>query len=435
MSYEKVQAVDWLITELDIQRQGGPGVEPETAAMFGAILLKHAAEKDDKSPMHQLISETAEQTIIRREIQAPAAVSLFRTALINYYRKSYAAQHREFSDANLITPDSWGDLINDLSRDLQDETSVSAGGLLTGIAFRTAATPAKERIIPIDLLSQLIAERFPKGARGLDVGTSLMVGPLQLVHKRQFLRDFRFEKVAHLAPGKSRPSGLTDKSNKIVARDPVITEFVGIDKIPYYYEERGRMMYDRGNAEFALAGLRPSERNDPAYFGTVKTLMDKKQRGSWSYLLEPGVSFHFGDLLHPGDLEEFKSRFTEKFDVIVMSYITQELSPAEQVRMHEVACDLLSDKGLLVYLHQAFIKDGRPGKPAPISSVVHHNTYATEAWRSSMQVVDALNPDDPQGVQEMMTFYDNRCQRAAVKAGRLVINGELVPLSEAIRQA
>jgi hypothetical protein len=51
-----------------------------------------------------------------------------------------------------------------------------------------------------------------------------------------------------------------------------------------------------------------------------------------------------------------------------------------------------------------------------------------------MHLVDKLHPEGV-GVQEAMHFFDNRCTDIRLGIGSLVVNGELVTISDLIRNS
>ena len=406
---------DVLRAELALQSHGGPNVEPPTAAMFGALLMsEHCAIKS-------LIDDAAERASARRITRGPA-ISALRTTLIDYFRLRSEANEETFSDASLLTPDDWTKPISMLAEDLQFAETDAVESIYAGLYFREAATPVKERYASIAAMTQLVSERFPAGARALSIGCSVMAGELQLLHSDEF--PMSLQQVS--LPDQARRD-VTPQVNQIVGRKMPFNQLVGVD-INLLYDE-AHQQYDRGNAHFALSGLRPSERNNPAYIGDLRLLMAKKQKGRPEYTPDSGVIFHRANLIKPEELGEFNDQFPEPFDVIMMNFMTQELSPADQIRLHDVATQLVSDDGLIMYNHQAYIPPPLQNEPTDIGQVIHYSSYAITEYTSAMHYVDMLNP--VRGVQEAMRFHDNRCQVARVNnLATLMVNGSLEPLSD-----
>jgi hypothetical protein len=414
-----------LINELVTQCRPGPGVERPTAAMFNALL-----QYDDSLPVRSLLTEASAQ-MVRRRIKPGAAASGLRATLVDYFRNRHLEDYgTEFSDAEFLHPQDWTASFIMLEDDVRTEKSMAASNLINvGLTFLDAATPVKERCLNVEEYSQLIAERFPNGARVLDYGSSVMAGPLFVMHKDKFMPT-EFDQVTYQPLNSTKVIDLTDKANTIRNRKTAISEFVCVDVFPVFDEVRKQ--YDQPFASHALSGLRPSERNNPTYFNELKAAMSLKQLGTAHYDTDPKVTFKQANFLEEQDLNDFKDEFSKPFDIIVMNFVTQELAPEDQIRLHTIACSLLSDNGIILYNHQASI-DGRVVQPSPIEAVRHYSSYASTPWLSNGHVFDSLHPI--KGVQEMMNYYDNRCQRVRLGMGKLMVNGSLVPIGDLIQHA
>lgn len=411
-----------LISEMSRQSQGGPNVETPTAAMFAALL------ESDSIEIQNLVIDAADSAA-RRGIGYGPAVSGFRTSLIDFFRTKYEESGAEFNDEQLVQPEDWADPMHLLHEDLTLAVSKAFDSIRAGITFREAATPVKERYASVAAVTQLVKERFPHGVRGLSIGCSIMLGELQLRYSDEF--PFSFENVAAQEGSNGAEIDLTEKANKLVGHAAIFKKVVGVDIFPIYDEARQR--YDEDNAHFALSGWRPSERANPSYFRDARALMAKKQKGAPGYDPSPSVIFQQANLLDRDDFADFKDRFPEPFDVIMMNYVTQELPLADQVRLHEAASQLVSENGLLIYNHQAYIPNKYQKQPTPIKNVRHYKSYATMPYSSSMHIVDMLHP--VRGVQEAMRYRDNRCQVVRLGAAKLMVNGSLEPISELFKNA
>lgn len=418
-----------LIDEMARQSQGGPNVELQTAAMFGALVQ----EKDDPA-LRTLFEDAGEAALIVRGIKSAAAISGFRTALIDYFRQRAVESGEIFSDHELTEARRWKPYIETLKSDLRTQESMAVQALYAGSTFREAATPVASRYYSDELLAQAISERYPNGARGLDVGSSIFGGPLQLIHKAEFPMWFNSVVTTDLG---GAVADLTPNANRLLAKKPMFREIVATDVFPVYYEER--QSYDIGNLRFSLSGLRPSERNgrpdssEPPYIQALGALINKKQKNKREYTKDSRVTFQQANLLNPVDLANFKDKYPEPFDVIIGNFVTQELSPHAQREMHKALCGLLAENGILAYNHQARIDPALAGRPVGIEHVQHLSDYAVSEWSSYNHVLDMLNP--VRGLQEMMSFYDNRCVDVRLSMGKLVVNGELVPISDLVRNA
>jgi hypothetical protein len=461
------QAKQAFVGELREQSGGGPGVEPETAAMFQA-LLAYGEDELGENPIDTLLTEAAWH-MKRRGVKPGAAISGLRTALIEYFSGRWAAEGREFSDADRIRPDDWRVPIAYLQRDLSKDAGPAAGNgkmsivkndsidrrhmaveFISGSFFYNAVTPVESRYYNDELLAQLLLERFPDGVRALDIGCSLMIGSLMLMHKAE-LPPLHYGSVTYRPPGSRRIINLTEKADEIVNRPPAYREIVAVDPIAVFEERdepykavkerlarnnpgvpvRIRPQYDERFVSYSLNGLRPSERNDAAYMSDLRRLLALKEN-AWKEGRNSGVTFEQVNLVHPIEVEGFRTKYPEPFDVIFMNYVTQELRPDDQVRLHKHAFSLLSDNGIIVYQHQAYIS-GHVPKPAPIEAVQPYTRYASQPWKSQMHVVDRLHPVKPDGVQKMMNAYDNRWHDIRVATGKLVVNGSLEPIADLIR--
>lgn len=410
--------------QLEAQSEGGPNVEPQTAAMFGG-LLKYGGPN-----IQAFIAEEAVHSLLVRRVRPAAAASHFRTRVV-HYGYSYALESsrgkRNFSDNELVTPELWRPTINSLERDLKEERSMAAETLQAD-SFLSASTTPPDRELGPETIFQLAADRFPHGIRRLDFGSSLGIGALRAVYKDEFPMTFEEVKIEP-ADDISPLIDVTQNANKILARTSLYTEVVCVDRVPFYREDLQR--WDDGFSSFALSGLRPSERHS-SHFEVIKSLMDRKRSGAKDYDPNCKVKFRRADLLEDEEFHDFLDEFIEPFDVITVNYVTQELAPEQQQRLHRVLARLLSENGILIYLHQAEIKPVYEQSPADITAVSHFDDYASESWRSNMHLQDNLNP--VRGLQQAMRFFDNRTRRARLRTNaKLVVNGSLEPVSELIR--
>ncbi|HSW85754.1 MAG TPA: hypothetical protein VLF79_04070 [Candidatus Saccharimonadales bacterium] len=409
-----------LKSELISQTAGGPGVEPQTAAMFNYIL------NNGGPATNELVAMAASLTIQNRGVSRGAAASLFRTVIIDSLSTTYG--DNVFSDKDRTTVEDWQEPIDKLEQDLVSEHTDTFNKIETALIIFTAATPVRERYYNQELIAQLSRDRFPDGIRALDYGCSLFLGSLAIANKH--LLPIEFENVSAEVPGRKTDDDLTAQANLILAKESLFKQIVAVDTFPFYNE--GRQGFDKWAAQFALHGLRPSERNNPAYMGEIKNLMNTKDRASSKYDRNSIVKFQAADFLKREELVEFSEQYPDTFDLIMVNYVTQELNPQHRLKLHNLLCNLLSENGLLIYNHQAHIDDSVE-QPAPIEAVQHYNTYATLPNRSRMHVVDRLL--HPSWVQEAMSYYDNRCRIVRLGAGKLVVNGEAELIADLVRQS
>ncbi len=237
-----------------------------------------------------------------------------------------------------------------------------------------------------------------------------------------------FEKVTDDEPEKE---DLTDKANSILSRKRIFSRIVGMDQYAYYHNQKKH--YDTAITRFSLNGLRPSERKDVNYMNTLQSLLDKKNIGSEGYDENSPYSFFEGNILDERDYYFLKEGFSGTFDIIMANFVTQEVPSWERRLLHDKLCSLLSDNGVLIYNHQAFIKPPTV-KKARIVNIEHFKHYATKPYRSRMHVLDMLQEHN--GIQEIAHSYDNRLRRLVLKqSGKLVVNGIPEPVDDLVRNA
>lgn len=408
-----------LIDEIEIQSYGGPNVELPTAAMFRALI-----NSDEK--VHKFLKEMSEWVLEKRHLDVGPAASLFRTSLIDFFSTYYESRGKEFFYSDLTNEDDWEEHMKILSEALENNDDQVMEILYSDLIFRNAPTPAKERSYTDELIGQLISERFPNGATGLDYGCSLGLGSLQLLYKEEY--PMQFESVISDEPKKE---DLTDKANSLLSRSKIFSTIVGMDQYPYYHNSKKR--YDPAITRFALNGLRPSERNSTNYMDTLNALLNKKNMGSKGYDENSPYSFFEGNLLNERDFSLFRENFSGTFDIIMANFVTQEVPPRERRLLHDKLCSLLSYNGVLIYNHQAYRTPGTV-KKARIINIKHYKHYATKPYRSRMHVLDMLQVEN--GIQEIAHSYDNRLRRLMLKqSGKLVVNGNPEPVEDLVRNA
>jgi hypothetical protein len=439
MTYSEELSV--LIQKLREQSEGGPGVEPQTAAMFGAVIIAHEAEMHavdtDARPITELLNDTATEQIGVRNKNPAAAVTVLRTSLVHFFRRDSIEKNQPtFTDAKLWTPDHWQPGMDILSSALTENLSNAVTSLRANIIIRHGSTTVKERTAVLEMVAQLVGKnRFPAGMRGLDIGSGLMLSPIQHMNRGRF--PLRMNYLGYREHG-GRAQKLTKMVNTILQQETVFTEFVANDSaIIYHTHDHGsdrkiRKQYDRGSVEFAAAGFRPSERNDPHYMQMVQSMLDTKQLGAWGYDEHERVKFAWGNLLDDNELEDFIDEFAGTFDFISHSFLWQELSEDLQVKLHEVDKRLISPNGVIVHLHQAHLGEHGDG-PAPKEAITSYTDYATKPNRSQLQIIDTANPHASDKVQRVATLRDNRCQVGTMGNATLWLNDEAVRFVDLIK--
>jgi len=410
-----------LLREIQSQAKGGPNVEPQTAALWGALLR----DKENVA-VRGILSEAAEAAKIRGVGRA-AAASALRTEIIYFFRTVYGENGGSFSDENLLDTTDWKGPMEILKIKLKD-----GNGLAVDRAFNTgfegAITPVKERYNIDEVLAQVVSERFPQGAQGLDVGSSIMAGSLQLMYKDEF--PMSADQITIEPPISNRKIDATAHFNKLLERPGTFRNIVAIDTYPFY-EER-RQSYDIGDLEKAFSGLRPSERNSD-YVRDLRALISKKQSGSEHYDGNSRVVFQRTNLLDDQELADFKDEVGSQFDIIIANYLTQELTPEDFLRIHNIFQDLRSPNGLIAYTHQVYRHPVNKKQPYTAENLVPYKNYATEAFRSVTHVDDALNPIG--GIGEAARWLDNRCRIGRLGTAPLIVNGRPEPFFDLVRHA
>ena len=416
-----VDPFNYLVSEIAVQSHGGPNVEPPTAARWEALISYPGPA------VQNLVHESANY-MQERGIGNGPAVSGLRTSIVYYARARSAAEGTEFSDLNLLSPQDWLPVFDMLEEDLCIGTSDVAETFLSSFSYLTAKTPVLERVASINLLTQLVRDRFPNGAQGLEIGSSIMVGDLQLMYGDEFPMSLR---SVQTKPARGTEHDVTEKANRLVRLPRLFDNIVAIDIFEVYHESKQR--YDPLQLEYALSGLRPSERGSE-HFQIVKSLVAKKEIDKPGYDSHNGVYFDTLNLLDPADVAAYKDKFPGKLDVIFLNFVTQELPLRDQVRMHDIAVDLLSPNGLLIYNHQAKIAKRHQQRPTDISNVKHLKSYATVPYSSTTHYVDMAHPE--LGVQQAFTSYDNRCQDLRVNpVAQLMVNGSLERVADLIKNS
>lgn len=414
-------AADLLALEMRRQARGAEGVEPPTAAMFSRIL------QEQGYPLKPVLDEAAEFRIIRGGMKSSPAMSAVRSALIHHFRQRIP----DFSDAHRLSPEDWDEPVELLKEDLRrfdiEGDSGRVGAFFFDLDVRPTATPIKSRYYLAELFAQLGgSERFPRGIRALDVGSSVMVGAQQLMSKDEF--PMSFERVVIAPDDRDEYIDVTENAERLVARKSIFKEIVCVDSYPVYWETRGG--YDTTLEEFAISCMRPSERSNKTYQDTVKALMAKDKKAS-------NINFMWADLLTPSGLATFKEQYPEKFDMILVNYVTQELPPHDQRRLHHILGELLHKPGdgggIILYVHPAYTHPVNVTQPVPIRNVRHYETHV-KPFRHSMHLVDNLYV--PEGVQEVMSFRNNRCQDILVRAsGGLMVRGTFQSIPDLLQDS
>lgn len=420
-----VAAYGQLTSELELESHGGPNVEKPTAAMFRALL-------DAGPEIQTLLLRTSDYVFNHRRLYPGPVASLYRTSFVHLFATIYASKGLSFDDAKRIKAADWEEPLGFVVEELAKDNSEPIEIFYANMIARNASTPSRERSYSDELIAQLVSDRFGKGVRGLDYGCSLGIGAIQLLYKDQF--PMEFQNVG--APTRGKQEDLTDRANVILARPKVFQQITGVDRGIFYSSELRR--YDKTYREFALNGLRPSERNDPEYMNVINQLLRKVDKKKPEYNEEidydeqSGFEFFWGDFLKDEGLATFVQTHPDPFDVIMVNFVTQELSVEERYRMHGILVNLLSENGILIYNHQARIMPRRIARPA-IENIVHYQTYATYPYRSKMHIFDNLNPRA--GIQELMSYFDNRLRKLRLGMGRLVVNDEAVPIIDLVKNA
>ncbi len=410
--HEHAEAAALLRIEMLRQGRQPVGVEAPTAALMGRL----AHEMTQQSPLSDVLVGVAEARMNRDGMKSSPTVSAVRTATVHHGRMRI----ENFSDKDWSKPENADRLVELINDDLENQATGidvdSLGTFLFDLDYRNTPTaPGGKRYTWAEFFAQLLGEsRFPYGIKALDVGPSIIVGAQQLMSKDKF--PLRLEDVT--VPSGGEEIDVTDVVRELLKRPSLFREIDCVDSEPVYWESRKE--YDSTIGELAISAMRPiSERGDPAFVQEIRDLMAIDKEAS-------NISFMWADMLKASGRATFLERFRERYDMIIVNYVTQEMAWPDQRKLHHILCSLLRPPeeggGVLAYIHPAHIHPVNVTQPAPIRNIRHYETHVGP-HRHRLHLTDNLYA--PKKLQEIMSFEDNRCQRSRVYGGEVMLDGRL----------
>jgi len=403
-----------LFYELERQAQSPRGVDPQTAALYKALLAQR------ETSLTPVLIEAADFRIDRQGQTSSGAVGAVRSALATYF----SAVEPGFSDADRTTPEAWETPLKRLNDDLASLDGDEIGDFLYNLSFRPVATTLHYRALPPELMLQLVSERFPQGAKHLDVGSSGMI-TTRWQHRKQ-PGPLNFSEV--YIPHDDNPSDtriiVTNKANAIVNRPSLLKESVCVDIVPVYHQDRQR--YDGGFENWLKGCVRSSERNDAEFMAVLEALLQPDPT-------DKNITFSLQDLTTARDQALFLEEQPELFDFITANNMIHQIQPTKRYGLLDFLTTRLSPNGLLiidefVYLHPANLK-----KPATFKNVrVYDHWHIPNRHRTLYY--DNLNP--VKCVQEALSFSDNsRVRKPRVESGTLITNDSAEPIADLIKNS
>jgi len=399
--------------EFRYQAKHPPGEDQITGALFGALL---------EEPADSELSRAIEVMSVLRtqghpDVSASEIAGVVRASICTYL----LSHDEDFSYRGLTTPERWRPKLGLISEAIRDEHSQSVGitNFYFNLVSRKVQTSLPDRYKSLALLLQTSGERFSKEVAWLDVGSGVMEGAQQLATYDRF--PMKFSAVSSARTSFDEPDRrLTGKINRLLKREPPISQAVCNDVENIYYEHYG--MHDPTVLEWARGSLRPSEHLDRKFMKKFDALAAEKA---------PHVRFVKGDLNNPGDAERIRDQVEGRtFDVVSFMTSLHQVTKAQREVMLERASELLSDDGMVVVQDFAYLPASK--RPLPFTSLqTYQHWHVPGHYRT--HVYDALHPQP--GLQETFYFKDSRCQELLLGTAQLMVDGALTPIDEAIHRA
>lgn len=394
--------------------------EPVTGAFWEAM-----SEAAQAGPIAENIEEVARIKAIKNpDVTAPYIAGIVRTA----YRAYLEESDPNFDIQSLTTKESWRQPLGQIALALNEEKAgrgdLYTRNLHTNLWTRQVQTTIPERYAFAELLLQVTRERFPNGVNALDIGTGIMLGPLAMMDNeaRKRLRFKQAINPGQLLWASDRRRSSLEYVNTLLAKPSILNSYVCVDTAPIYHESR--QAYDQGIIAWSKASRRPSEANDPL----IDRLTSNKP---------DNVRFYQANLAKAEDFVEFKKRLDAKtFDVITRITTDHQMNPGERAAMDFNLRSILSPNGLSLIVDFASLQRRRSLlQPQDITDL-----RMLMQWHRPLSfrgfINDQVAPKGrKRGLEHAASFNDSRCKELTLGLAHIAINGERVPLSEAIRLA
>jgi hypothetical protein len=314
---------------------------------------------------------------------------------------------------------------------------------------RNIATNFPGRYMPLEMLLQVLGDRFPDGVRMADFGSSVGAGINWQLRKDELDQRYKMlMKFAHVAEFGNPRSDLTEKANEILDLLPILRDVVEIDIQSVYSPnkeingQRGDMMYDPAFGEWARFSFRAKERHDPAFMDMFKELVRYKP---------DLVKFYMGNLLVEHHLKQFEELHAseEKFDVFNMSVSVHQNHPSTFMRLLNIANRLTHKDGLILVHEFGHLR--YPGhedaKEIPDLNTIDPKVLGTPMSLDRFETVDfwhipqnfrsfAIDKAHPRGLgfQVAMVYDDNsRCTKPTVMPATFKLGKRVHKLPKLIR--
>lgn len=361
--------------------------EPENAAIghFAQALL----ENIERPEVRQLLNLVER----RPEVDKPHGFNLLYRSFV---RPALELDHEHFPQDY----DSAADFTSLIDTVLNDKSYLHR--VRYNLKRRHVQSMVSDRYASVILMATLTRERGDTRSL-LDIGTSRGHGARRLALNKHIpgLEFDMFELFVKDKDDSLRFDGRLTRLAQMIMEHQTEVDFDevwGIDTTNTDYESTKNWIRD--------CSLKPAELVDFKYVNNYDMLdtVDKDHRV---------VKIHQGDFSDDGHLNGFKKRSKRRyFDFVVLSTVRYQNPPFKQAKIDINAINTVSETGMVLTQDAP---DGNFAKPYNYVLEVRDNL-------SDMQTNTVLR------------FENGRCRRAVLEAGRFMLNGTLVTMTEAIEQ-
>ncbi len=392
--------------------------EPVTSAFWGATL-----EAAQTGPIAESLQEvTTTHAIKNPDATAPFIAGIIRTA----YRAYLEESDPDFDIQTLTTKESWkaplGQVAVALHEEAEGRGDQHSANLITNLWTGRVQTTIPQRYATDELILQVTRERFPYGVHALDIGSGIGLGPLAMMDE-QARKRLRFQQVYNPAqpfcdPERRRqPLEIT---NSLLARPSILNSYVCVDIATVYHEARSA--YENGIIAWSKASRRPSEAKDDL----IDTLTNNKP---------DNVCFRQANLANAKEFTKFEDWLDgRKIDFITWNTTAHQMKPDERAAMFYNLKSILSPVGIIKLKDFATLQRRRSLLPQDITDI-----RMLQRWHMPLSfrdfIYDSALPQRMRGMEHAFSFNDSRCEELTIALAHIAINGEPVPIHEAIRLA